>query len=148
MFYVQRRREAALHAPCQLLQAWLSAQKETSVLWMKTETDGTQWDVLKLHIQRGWQRYSVRSVSCLRHLIDMKGETAFWKWSWITLCGEPALLLRPPLKHTVVTSASERQRLLAACVLVCDYVCVCVERGVLSVMSHTEKIKVLMAWAS
>ena len=32
------------------------------------------------------------------------------------------------------------------CVCVC--VCVCAERGVLSVMSHTEKIKVLMAWAS
>lgn len=40
MFYVQRRREAALHAPCQLLQACLSAQKETSVLWMKTELTG------------------------------------------------------------------------------------------------------------
>lgn len=39
---------------------------------------------------------------------------------------------------------------MAACVSVCDYECVLegLERGVLSVLSHTEKIKVLMARAS
>lgn len=146
-----RGRTAELCAHRQLLQAWLSAQRETSVLWMKRHNETfchrrfreTGKDVL----------YTLSAVWGI--LSAWKERQPFENEAKSLSAWEPALLLWSPLKHSVVAHPKHLhqrgRRWLAACVCVmCDYECVLagMERGVLSVLSHTKKIKVLMARAS
>lgn len=119
----------------------------------------------------------VKTVSCWERVISIRGREALWKWSWIIRCCGGETVIKTQCSNTCSgEKGGERQRSISGidCVFVrveglpagttkrgksyqlsplraC--VCVCCRRGwrrsaVLSVLSHTEKIKVLMAQAA